>query len=382
MNPAKKYVFTKRFLMTVLLCVFFGNTVYAIDLDRTIGDIIKNAWSTAVFSVYGDLYIIELPLLDIGFDISMDEGPSKLSMADVNSFTDQDLKDIQEKWENMLGSLAGLNTSIYEKMKEYSKPNPVSVILIEDVCGDGRFDDVHCCIMNGDIVLKIRDIRKLVYVIYNRSSLEEAERELSALETKAETKTKTEKQRETEYIPETDSASVMMIELETEPESETKPDPTTGDVEGTITYYNDNASGHLADTNAFVLLIPADPANADIETDKLTGDNLRVYDFGKGVYSSSVDELGTYTLNDVPAGEYLAWIVSGNTHTEDRIDAYDIIDGRAVNIYFASTASEADEVLPEKDAYNIAEAIGYCRSHMVRIKVYRGETIRLDYDFE
>ena len=65
-----------------------------------------------------------------------------------------------------------------------------------------------------------------------------------------------------------------------------------------------------------------------------------------------------------------------------RIDAYDIIDGRAVNIYFASTASEADEVLPEKDAYNIAEAIGYCRSHMVRIKVYRGETTRLDYDYE
>ena len=364
----------KWLLITLLLSFFTGNTAKAEKLDQMISDIVKNEWSDAVFTVYGDTYVIELPVLKTGFTISASGSVTDLSMEYLKTLPERDFDNIRESWDTVLDSLVNMNSSICSKMRDYNMHNPASVILIEDVCGDGCFDDVYICIINEDVILDIKDIRKYVYILYNQSNLKEAERELNEAESNQEKKT--------DPNCETESKAEETESKAEETESEPPANPTSGTVTGTITYLLNDGTGHKADINSFVILIPADAENADLNTDQLTEtDNLENFDFGKDSFFTEVNELGTYMVEHIPAGEYLAWIVSGNTCTSAATDMYDIVDGKAVNIFFRSAASEAAGCIPEKDAYNIARAIGTAQSHISRIKVYRGETTILDYDF-
>ena len=155
-----------------------------------------------------------------------------------------------------------------------------------------------------------------------------------------------------------------------------------GSVTGSITYYYNDYKGHVADVNSTVILIPTDAENLDINTDGLIGMSVQS-DFasGDGVYYAAVNGMGTFTINHIPAGEYLIWIASGNTNTGAWFDVYDGEDEEAIVPYYKSVAAQASGLLTEEDAYNIADAIGPNKSHYDNVTVYGGETTVFDYDF-
>lgn len=94
----------------------------------------------------------------------------------------------------------------------------------------------------------------------------------------------------------------------------------TGSITGNITYKYNNYVGNKPDTGADVLLISAKVTS--IPDQVVVGMYIGI-DENDGIYVTNVDGTGTYTLENIPVGEYYIVVVSANTSNFSRGSWYD-----------------------------------------------------------
>ena len=134
--------------------------------------IVKEHWNNAAFLARGSIYVIEIPILELGYEISIDDGNnSEITLEFLNSISDMSLSEIQEGWDSIVDSVADLSLSIYDNMGDFGIEEPTAVIMIVDNAGDNNYDDIYTCTVNGTVVSNINEVRHLAYVICNESNL-------------------------------------------------------------------------------------------------------------------------------------------------------------------------------------------------------------------
>ena len=169
----------KKILFIIFtLCILFSRIVKADEpydynaFDFEFGPMLEEQWKNCSHVMYGSTYFIEVPILEVGVDFSIEsESEAEVTMDFLNSVSYSSFTDAQKTWDHVLDLFTDINLTIYNKMKESGIEDPASVLMIEDVCGDNQYDDVYYCVVNGDVISKINDIRKVIYVVYNKSNL-------------------------------------------------------------------------------------------------------------------------------------------------------------------------------------------------------------------
>ncbi|MBP3313279.1 MAG: hypothetical protein J6K84_01270 [Oscillospiraceae bacterium] len=82
-----------------------------------------------------------------------------------------------------------------------------------------------------------------------------------------------------------------------------------GTLTGTITYKYNNYIGHRGDTGAVIFLIPKNTKSLP------DGIGLGLTSYAKdGIFATKAGGNGSYTINQVPAGEYYVVVISNNTN--------------------------------------------------------------------
>ena len=154
----------------------------------------------------------------------------------------------------------------------------------------------------------------------------------------------------------------------------------TGTVSGNITYHYNKYRGYVANTNSVVLLIPADGSAATMPqlssyVSWLSSASINRAGNEYGVYAGTVDGNGDYTINNVPVGDYVAFIISYQTtspygFTYSLEESYTLIQG-----YLES-------YIGSMNARDIGEAVGYKAWNMfTNVNVAANDTTTLSYAF-
>ena len=156
-----------------------------------------------------------------------------------------------------------------------------------------------------------------------------------------------------------------------------------GVLSGSLTYFYNDYKGHVADADSTVILVSKDLHNADINTATLFDFNVQAKyeepNFGEGVYFVHVGGTGTYNIGHLPAGDYLALLISGQASGRGWFDATD--NGETDPKFYEGIASGFNDLLNEEDAVKIAEAIHWYKYEFKDVTIYGGETTILDFDF-
>lgn len=155
-----------------------------------------------------------------------------------------------------------------------------------------------------------------------------------------------------------------------------------GSLTGTITYFYNDFKGHVADEGTTVILIPDQAKKLDIDTSgciamlSISGSHL---DLGPKVFVTTVNGLGSYTLTHVPAGDYLVFLVSGQTSAKGWFDYTD--DGETDPAFYKRIAEGFGGRLKKDDALKLAEGVVWNQYTFKHVTIYAGEASNLDYDF-
>ena len=148
-----------------------------------------------------------------------------------------------------------------------------------------------------------------------------------------------------------------------------------GNVTGNVTYHYNQYLGYVPDTGAKVLLIPKN-GNAK-------GSNFSYADFlvlstslsKKNIYTAEVDGAGNYTINHIPAGQYVAVIISKNTTSEEWFNASD------TDAFYAQRARSFKNVLNDNSSLQLSKAISMYQWHFGTVVIYKGENAVFSYAF-
>lgn len=157
---------------------------------------------------------------------------------------------------------------------------------------------------------------------------------------------------------------------------------TYGTITGNITYYYNQYRGHVADTGAYVVLVPKDGSakNANLTSVLYTSaEKLEKYH----IYVSKVDGMGYYTINHVATGEYRVLIISNETTSGEWFDAYDDSISDAPDWYYDNIAGEFywNGYLSKKTAMDIVERVMMFKYYIQDVSIYKNETTTLSHDF-
>lgn len=156
-----------------------------------------------------------------------------------------------------------------------------------------------------------------------------------------------------------------------------KAKPTYGSVSGTVTYYYNSYRGNVADTGSYVLLIPTDGSAKKV-------DSISLYfgDENNRIYQAQVDGTGKVNISHVESGEYLVYMVSNNTNSEEY---YNYLCGDITKKEFLETYSNCwySEYVSKKAVKSISESssIGGKKYFETIIKVYQNEVTYFSHDF-
>ena len=156
-----------------------------------------------------------------------------------------------------------------------------------------------------------------------------------------------------------------------------------GSLSGTLTYFYNDYKGNVADADSSVLLVSKELDKADINTEGLIdfaiGTKYEEPKFGEGVYFVHVGGTGTYNIGHLPAGEYVALLISGQAKGQGWFDATN--DSETDPKFYEGIASGFGDLLNEDDAMKIAEAVLWAKYTFKDVTIYGGENTTLDYDF-
>ena len=92
-----------------------------------------------------------------------------------------------------------------------------------------------------------------------------------------------------------------------------------GDITGNVTYFYNNYRGDVSDTGAKVILIPMNGRALGLKMSKDEYTKWLItpsssWNEKYGIYGSKVDGKGEYYISDVPAGEYVFFVISNETN--------------------------------------------------------------------
>lgn len=142
------------------------------------------------------------------------------------------------------------------------------------------------------------------------------------------------------------NVSVGNIEYDIKPYDNSK----TGDITGNITYYYNSYRGHVPDTGATVYLIPK---NGYAKNYTFTLKTFTSKEMNKsGIYYGTVDGMGSYTIQDVPAGEYLIFVISSKTSSEDFFNGAEQYHKYIANILNGYLNNNTAQIFAERVLYN------------------------------
>lgn len=145
-----------------------------------------------------------------------------------------------------------------------------------------------------------------------------------------------------------------------------------GTVSGCITWQYNKYIGTKADVGAYVALIPKN--KLDLKSLNNSVLSLFVPINGKnGIYATTVDGNGNYSINHVQTGEYLVFVVSKKTTDKDRFD-----DEANWKI---SLESKLSSYLSDKDLGYLESFMGFQSYTTSTISIYENENTTFSYDF-
>ena len=172
------FIIIKKYLLLIIcICTFHTINVnaYTNSFEVDMREAIKSFYKNSVCSMFGDnVLLVEIPILEIDYEIDVDTD-KEITMDLLNSYSYTTFDSVQDGWDTITDGLVTLNEIFHNKMKEYGIDNPTSVLMVVDHCGDDQYDDIYTCIVNSEVIIMVKDVRKIVYVICNQSELKETE---------------------------------------------------------------------------------------------------------------------------------------------------------------------------------------------------------------
>lgn len=153
-----------------------------------------------------------------------------------------------------------------------------------------------------------------------------------------------------------------------------------GQVTGNITYHYNQYRGYVADTGARVYLIPTDGSAKNVSEHmnfRYNMDGLR----DNNIYAAKVDGMGSYTINRVPEGNYIAVIISDNSSGQEWFDAYDDSIHDAPDSFYERIAKAFRPYLSKISARDLADSITYNNYIYETFTVYSDSENTLSYAF-
>lgn len=157
-----------------------------------------------------------------------------------------------------------------------------------------------------------------------------------------------------------------------------------GTVSGNITYHYNQYMGYVADTGARVILIPKDGSakSSDISEvlfSVLTEKTLR----DKNIYSAKVDGAGNYSVNHIPEGEYLIFIISNKCSTGLWFAAYDDTISDAADTYYKNIINDSglNLYLNDTTSFNLVKSIIFYDYKFSSISVYGNSNTTVSHAF-
>ena len=150
-----------------------------------------------------------------------------------------------------------------------------------------------------------------------------------------------------------------------------------GSVSGNITYLYNNFRGHVPDTNSDILLIPRDGTAKNMPTlsSYVNWDARLIKYEGNAykIYGAKVDGMGTYTLQNIPTGDYLLVVISNKTTSGLAFD-----NKSAYEKYIANIVSPC---ISKSNAEYFAKYVGYSKYMFTTITVKENQNTIYSYDF-
>jgi hypothetical protein len=146
----------------------------------------------------------------------------------------------------------------------------------------------------------------------------------------------------------------------------------TGSIHGNITWQYNEYIGTKADVGAYVALIPIDTKVIKKKDHKLFSKLMLTKGKG-GIYSTKVDGLGEYNIDDVPVGKYMIVVISSKTTSGERFDNEDEWNTSIDNMF--------GDFLTKKEMESIKLHIGYNSYFMDTIKIKKNKDTKFSHDF-
>lgn len=152
-----------------------------------------------------------------------------------------------------------------------------------------------------------------------------------------------------------------------------------GTVSGNVTYHYNKYKGYVADTNARVILVPSNGSAKNFIADNYNVfyhlssniENLR----RNNIYAATVDGMGNYRIDHVPAGEYRTVIISGNSTSNIWFNVSDH------QTYYDSISVWFKTYLNDQTAAALGESVSFYRAVTGTLTVYENYNSTLSNAF-